>query len=76
MKMVSQTIRIYQIEQLCRVVLALSQGNVIPDLSPARETQDTPRGAGFKATEGLFTSAIAQGKIGSWLTNPEEGMNY
>ncbi len=82
--MVSQTSRIYHVEQLCRVVLAISQGRTIFDLPPASTTlaevpgqlSQTQAKSGFKVTEGLFTSAIAEGRIAAWLFNPEDGMNY
>ena len=83
-EMVSQTTRIYHVEHLCRVVLAISQGKVTPELPPALATlADVPRlanqrhaEADLKVTEGLFTSAIAEGRIASWLFNPEEHVNY
>ena len=71
----SKKTTICQIEQLCRVVSAVSQGQVFleppsgssypvkPEGAEGRYARETHAGA----TEGLLTSEIVEGRLAGWL---------
>jgi len=73
-----KTATICHLEQLCRVVSAVSQGQVFlnPPLSgsmlsgkPEEATKTYLPKPYTEATEGLLTSVIVEGSLASWLFN-------
>ena len=73
-----KTATICHLEQLCRVIAAVSQGQVFlnPPLTgsmlsgkPEEATMTYLPKPHTKATEGLLTSAIVEGSLASWLSN-------
>ena len=59
----AKTATIGHLEQLCRVVSAVSQGQVFVAPPPAG-SQTSPR---TEAREGVLTSAIVEGRLAGWL---------
>ena len=72
-----KTTTICQIEQLCRVIAAVSQGQVFlnPPFSgmlsaqPEEATRIYLPKPHTEATDGLLTAEITEGKLADWLFN-------